>query len=88
MAAKRPGKKTGKLASGQDAAPAVADVVKVTLRISGQTAKRLAIASVMSGESQSSIAERVLAAHLSGWRLPNRIGGPAAVPGESVGDAA
>jgi hypothetical protein len=88
MAAKKTGRRAGKLASGQDAMPAMPDVVKVTLRISSQTAKRLAIASVMTSESQSSIAERVLSAHLSGWRLPNRVGGPVAAPVESAGDAA
>jgi hypothetical protein len=50
-------------------------VVKVTLRVDELVAKRLAVESVMTGESQSDIANRVLGHHLSSWRLPSKIGG-------------
>ncbi len=54
--------------------PASDGAVKVTLRLSDMTAKRLAVQSAMTGESQGAIAERVLSAYLAGWRLPSNLG--------------
>lgn len=76
---------------GQGESPAGCGVTKVTLRLTEQTAKRLGVEAVMSGESQSAIAERVLAAHLSAWRLPSKVGGlpdPPVEPGGSAESAA
>ena len=55
--------------------PATPEVVKATFRLPRQTAQRLAVAAAMTGESQSAITSRVLAAHLAGWRLPSNLGG-------------
>lgn len=49
--------------------------VKVTLRLSELTAKRLGVEAVMTGEGISQIADRVLSAYLSAWRLPSKVGG-------------
>lgn len=62
-------------------------ISKVTLRLTDLTAKRLGVESVMTGETQSQIAERVLSAYLSAWRLPSKIGGTTNVPGEAPGSA-
>ena len=55
--------------------PASPPLVKKTIRLSDVTAKRLGVESVMTGEAESAIVERVLAAYLEGWRLPSKIGG-------------
>jgi hypothetical protein len=62
-------------------------IVKVTLRLNELTAKRLGVESVMSGESQSDIAERVLSAYLSAWRLPSKVGGTPHQPSDPSGGA-
>lgn len=49
-------------------------VTKVTLRLDELVAKRLGVESVMTGESQSDIANRVLGAYLAAWRLPSKVG--------------
>ena len=87
MAAKRAGRRAGRAANGHDGESSGLDVVKVTLRLSGDTARRLGVESVMSGEPQSSIAERVLAAHLKRWRLPSTIE-PAPAPASASADSA
>jgi hypothetical protein len=62
--------------SGQQTEPlASSGVVKITVRLDELVAKRLGVESVMTGESQSDIANRVLGAYLSGWRLPSKVGG-------------
>jgi hypothetical protein len=66
---------------------ATSGVVKVTLRIDEIVAKRLAVESVMTGESQSHIANRVLGHHLSAWRLPSKVGG-VVLPNENADNAA
>ena len=68
MAAKR------QSAKRQSESAANPDVVKLTVRISSLTAKRLGVESVMTGKSQSDIVESVLAVHLAGWRLPSKAG--------------
>jgi hypothetical protein len=50
--------------------PAGPGSVKVTLHLSVETAQRLGVESAMRRISQSAIAEEVLAAYLSRWRLP------------------
>jgi hypothetical protein len=76
---KRSGQQTEQLASQ--------DVVKITVRLDGLVAKRLGVESVMTGESQSDIANRVLGAYLSGWRLPSKVGG-VVLPAENTESAA
>jgi hypothetical protein len=49
--------------------------VKMTFRLDELVGKRLGVESVMTGESQSDIANRVLGAYLSQWRLPSKVGG-------------
>jgi hypothetical protein len=51
--------------------PANAITVKVTLHLTVGTAQRLGVESAMRRISQSAIAEEVLAAYLSRWRLPS-----------------
>ncbi|MEO6811038.1 MAG: hypothetical protein ABI353_18160 [Isosphaeraceae bacterium] len=60
----------GKAASGKADGT---DVVKVTLRLSSDTARRLAVEAAMTGQTQSSIAEALLAPYLRRWRLPSTI---------------
>ncbi len=55
-------------------------LVKKTFRLSEMTAKRLGVEGVMTGESESGIVERVLAAYLHGWRLPSKTGGATPPP--------
>jgi hypothetical protein len=62
-------------------------VVKVTLRLDELVAKRLGVESVMTGESQSDIANRVLGSYLSGWRLPSKVGG-VVLPADNTESAA
>jgi hypothetical protein len=52
-------------------AAAIANSVKVTLHLTIETAQRLGIESAMRRVPQSAIAEEVLAAYLSRWRLPS-----------------
>jgi hypothetical protein len=66
--------KKAKRPSQQTEQPATLELVKITVRLDPIVAKRLGVESVMSGESQSSIANRVLGAYLSGWRLPTKVG--------------
>ncbi len=66
-------------------------LVKKTFRLGGLTAKRLGVESVMTGESESGIVERVLAEYLHGWRLPSKTGGATPLPAgdaDRAGDAA
>jgi hypothetical protein len=81
------GEKRAKRASQQTEQPASTGVVKVTIRLDELVAKRLGVESVMTGESQSDIANRVLGAYLSGWRLPSKVGG-VVPPTENTEDAA
>jgi uncharacterized MAPEG superfamily protein len=53
---------------------AALEVVKVTVRLPAEVARRLGVASAMSRETRSAIVARVLGAHLSGWRLPSNLG--------------
>jgi hypothetical protein len=76
---RRSGQQTETLASS--------GVVKVTIRLDELVAKRLGVESVMTGESQSDIANRVLGAYLSGWRLPSKVGG-VVLPAENAENAA
>ena len=61
--------------------------VKKTFRLSDLTSKRLGVESVMTGESESAIVERVLAAYLHGWRLPSKTGSTPPPPAEGAGRA-
>jgi hypothetical protein len=67
--------KRAKRSSRQTEQSASQDVVKVTIRLDGLVAKRLGVESVMTGESQSDICNRVLGSYLSSWRLPSKVGG-------------
>ena len=49
-------------------------VAKITIRLDEVVAKRLGVEAVMTGRSQSEIANRVLGQYLEGWRLPSKIG--------------
>ncbi len=66
--------KRSRRSSQQSETVASSGVVKITIRLDELVAKRLGVESVMSGESQSDIANRVLGAYLSGWRLPSKVG--------------
>jgi hypothetical protein len=79
--------KRSKRAGQQTEPSASSGVVKVTVRLDELVAKRLGVESVMTGESQSDIANRVLGAYLSGWRLPSKVGG-VVIPAENVENAA
>ncbi len=70
MAGKATRRQGDRSASGKSAS---GGPVKVTLRLTEMTAKRLGVQAVMTGESQSDIAERVLSAYLAGWRLPSNL---------------
>ncbi len=61
--------------------------VKMTFRLDELVAKRLGVESVMSGEGQSDIVNRVLASYLSAWRLPSKVGG-VVPPNENAENAA
>jgi hypothetical protein len=65
--ARKPARKKAVEASGQSH-------VKVTLRLSAETATRLGVEAVMTRKSQSSIVEAVLLPHLQRWRLPSNVG--------------
>ena len=84
MANKRTGRRASKPANGQSGKAASGETVKVTLRLSVETSQRLGVESVMSGEPQSAIAERVLGSYLRRWRLPSTIDpSPATTPDQS-----
>lgn len=54
--------------------------VKKTFRLADLTAKRLGVESVMTGEPESRIVDRVLTEYLSRWRLPSKTGGAESPP--------
>jgi hypothetical protein len=53
-----------------EGSPGSTHTVKVTLHLTVGTAQRLGVESAMRRISQSAIAEEVLAAYLSRWKLP------------------
>jgi len=67
--------------------PEGSGLVKKTFRLGDLTAKRLGVEAVMTGESESAIVERVLAAYLCGWRLPSKTGAPTPPPQGEAGRA-
>jgi hypothetical protein len=79
--------KKAKRSGRQTEATANDGIVKVTLRIDELTAKRLAVESAMTNESQSHIANRVLGNYLNAWRLPSKVGG-VVLPAENTESAA
>ncbi len=79
--------KKAKRSGQQTETVALTKVAKITVRLDELVAKRLGVESVMTGESQSDIANRVLGAYLSGWRLPSKVGG-LVVPTENTDNAA
>jgi hypothetical protein len=79
--------KRSKRTGQQSEQPASSGVVKITVRLDELVAKRLGVESVMTGESQSDIANRVLGNYLSGWRLPSKVGG-VVLPAENTESAA
>ncbi len=81
------GDNRAKRSGRQTEQPATTRVVKVTIRLDELVAKRLGVESVMTGESQSDIANRVLGSYLSGWRLPSKVGG-VVLPAENAESAA
>lgn len=70
----------GKRTRGRAAKPADRGTVKVTLTLSVDTARRLAIESAMRRDgsgacaSRSAVAEEILASGLTRWRLPSERG--------------
>jgi hypothetical protein len=70
MGRKATGQRPGDLAEQDGASHASPRTVKVTLHLGVETAQRLGIESAMRRVSQSAIAEEVLAAYLSRWKLP------------------
>jgi hypothetical protein len=70
MARKATGRRDGK--------PAGPTAVKVTLRLSVETAQRLGVEAAMRRVTMSAIAEEVLGPHLRRWRLPSAVEDPAA----------
>ncbi len=81
------GDRKAKRSSRQTEGTATSGIVKVTLRLDELTAKRLAVESAMTNETQSHIANRVLGEYLSAWRLPSKIGG-VAIPADQNESAA
>jgi hypothetical protein len=81
------GDKRATRARRQTEQPASTGVVKVTVRLDELVAKRLGVESVMTGESQSDICNRVLGSYLSSWRLPSKVGG-VVLPNENAENAA
>jgi hypothetical protein len=70
MGQKATGQRQGDRSDQNGAPHASPGSVKVTLHLNVETAQRLGIESAMRRVSQSAIAEEVLAAYLSRWRLP------------------
>jgi hypothetical protein len=70
MGRKALGRRQGDVPDKKDGSPASLMTVKVTLHLTVGTAQRLGVESAMRRISQSAIAEEVLAAYLSRWKLP------------------
>jgi hypothetical protein len=70
MGSKGSGSQNGGSAIKRGGSEASPSTVKVTLHLSVETAQRLGVESAMRRISQSAIAEEVLSAYLSRWRLP------------------
>lgn len=81
--ARKPYKATGRQVEASESP----GLTKKTFRLSEMTAKRLGVESVMTGESESGIVERVLSAYLHGWRLPSKAGAPTPPPTSDAGGA-
>jgi hypothetical protein len=64
------GRREGSPSDQIDDSPDGTKSVKVTLHLTVGTAQRLGVESAMRRISQSAIAEEVLSAYLSRWRLP------------------
>ena len=75
MARKSARQHSGVTSEEAGGSPACPTTVKVTLHLGVATAQRLGVESAMRRISQSAIAEEVLSAYLSRWKLPE-------VPGE------
>jgi hypothetical protein len=71
MGRKTTGQEPGGLSGMHGGSPGSQETVKVTLHLTVGTAQRLGVESAMRRISQSAIAEEVLAAYLSRWRLPD-----------------
>jgi hypothetical protein len=71
MASKATGQRQVGVSDRNGASPASPASVKVTLHLSVETAQRLGVESAMRRISQSAIAEEVLSAYLSRWKLPD-----------------
>jgi hypothetical protein len=71
MGRKATGQRQGSVSEPNDDSPSSSKTVKVTLHLTVGTAQRLGVESAMLRISQSAIAEKVLAAHLSRWQLPD-----------------
>jgi hypothetical protein len=70
MGSKGTRSQNGGSAINRDGSADSPSTVKVTLHLSVETAQRLGVESAMRRISQSAIAEEVLSAYLSRWRLP------------------
>jgi hypothetical protein len=71
MGRKATGGRSGDVPETDAGSPSIQTTVKVTLHLSVETAQRLGVESAMRRVSQSAIAEEVLAAYLSRWKLPD-----------------
>jgi predicted DNA-binding protein len=81
----------GKMAGRKKGEPKDQSSVKVTVRLSLETAQRLAVEAGMRRVTQSAIIEEVLGPYLRRWRLPSTVEDPVAkvAPGSGhVEDAA
>ena len=68
---------SGKTTRRRGEKPASLQTVKVTLRLTIETAQRLGVEASMRRVTQSAVAEGVLAPYLARWRLPSTIEGDA-----------
>jgi hypothetical protein len=71
MGRKTTGQGQGNMSDKNGESPASPTNVKVTLHLTVETAQRLGVESAMRRISQSAIAEEVLSAYLSRWKLPD-----------------
>lgn len=73
MSGKATGRKGGRKAKGQEGESTGPQTVKVTMRLTVETAQRLGVESAMRRVPQSQIVEEVLAPYLKRWRLPSTV---------------
>ena len=87
MAGKTAGRKGGRKSKGLDGESTGPQTVKVTMRLTVETAQRLGVESAMRRVPQSQIVEEVLAPYLKRWRLPSTIDATAGQDASGPGQA-